>query len=88
MPGNEIGVEMAEEDMANVEIEPPCVRQILLHIALRIDDDSSGTLLVSDQIGGMSQAAQVILFEDHGNSTNYLLRFASATANSSLHPRP
>jgi hypothetical protein len=32
---------------------------------LGVDDDSGRTGLVSQQIGGVSEAAQIVLFQDH-----------------------
>src|ERR1017187_8188168 len=68
MAGDEIGVEVGEEDVADLEAEFFGVGQILLDVALRVDDDGSRTGLVSEQIGGVGEAAEVILFQDHRSS--------------------
>ncbi len=67
MAGDEVGVEMGEEDVADLEAERFGVGQVLLDVALGIDDDGGGTGLVSEQIRGVGQAAQVVLFQDHGD---------------------
>ncbi len=63
--GNEIGVEVAEKDVADLQPEFLGVDHVLLDVALRVDDDGGATGLVTEQIGGMGQAAQVILFQNH-----------------------
>ena len=45
--------------MADQEAKFLGVGQVLLDVALRIDDDGGRTGLVSEQIGGVGQAAQV-----------------------------
>ena len=65
MAGDEVGVKMGEEDVADLEAEFPGVGQVLLDIALGVDDDGGRAGLVSEQIRGVGQAAQVILFENH-----------------------
>ena len=65
MAGDEVGVEVGEEDVADLEPEFLGVGQVLLDVALRVDDDGGRTGLVSEQIGGVGQAAQVILFQNH-----------------------
>jgi hypothetical protein len=65
MAGDEIGVEMSEKDVANVEAEFFGVGQVLLNVALRVDHDAGGAGFVSEQIRGMGEAAQVVLFQNH-----------------------
>ena len=65
--GNEVGVEVAEKDMPDFEAEFFGVGQVLLDVALRVDDDGGRTGLVSEQIGGVGEAAQVVLFQNHGS---------------------
>jgi len=67
MAGNEVGVEMGEEDVADLKAECLGIVDVLLDIALGVDDDGGGTGLVSEQIGGVGQAAQVVLFQNHRN---------------------
>ena len=54
--------------MADLEAEFLGIGQVLLDIALGVDDDGGRTGLVSEQIGGVGQAAQVVLFQNHGSS--------------------
>ncbi len=43
------------------------VGQVLLDVALRVDDDSGRTGLISDQIRSVGKAAQIVLFQNHRN---------------------
>jgi imidazole glycerol phosphate synthase subunit HisF len=61
MAGHEVG----EEHVADLEAERPGVGQVLLDVALRIDDDGGRTGFVSDQIRSVRQAAQVVLLQKH-----------------------
>jgi hypothetical protein len=65
MPGDKVGVEMAEKDVADLEAQFLGVGQILLNIALGVNDDSGRTGLVALQIGGVGEAAQIELFQNH-----------------------
>ncbi len=65
MASHEVGVEVSEEDMADLEPQFFRVAQILLNIALGIDDDRGGAGFVAQQVGGVGEAAQIILFQDH-----------------------
>ncbi len=65
--GDEIGVEVGEENVADLQTKCFGVGQVLLDVALRVDDDGGGTGLVSEQIGCVGQAAQVVLFQNHRN---------------------
>ena len=60
-------MEVSEEDVADVQAEFIGVRQVLLDIALRVDDDRSRAGLVSDEIRRMREAAQIVLFQNHAN---------------------
>jgi hypothetical protein len=66
--GDEVGVKMREEDVANLEAEFFCIGQVLLDIALGVDDDGGRAGLVSEQIRSVGKAAQVILFQNHRNA--------------------
>ena len=63
--GDEIGVEVGEKDVADLEAEFLGVGEVLLDVALRIDDDRRRACLVAQQIGSMGQAAEIVLFENH-----------------------
>ena len=65
MAGDEVGVEVGQEDVADLQAEFLGVGEVLLDVALRVDDDGGRAGLVSEQIGGVGQAAQVILFQNH-----------------------
>lgn len=60
-------MEVSEELAAELEAERFGVDQLLLDIALRVDDNGSRTGLVSEQIGGVGRTAQVVLFQNHNN---------------------
>ena len=53
MTGNEVGVEVAEKDMADLESVFFGIIQVLLDVALGVDDDRGRTGLISEQIGGV-----------------------------------
>ena len=65
MPGDKVGMEMGQKDMADREAPSLRVHHVLLDIALRIDNDRGRAGLIPQQVGGMSQAAQIVLFENH-----------------------
>ncbi len=67
MAGHEIGVKVGQEDVADLQAEFLGIGQVLLDIALRVDDDRGRAGLVSDQIGSVCQATQIVLFQDHGS---------------------
>ena len=77
MAGDKVGVEMGEKDVADVEPQFLGVGQVLLNIALGVDDDRGRTGLVSQQIGGVGEAAQIVLFQNHGDF--YSLTFRSVS---------
>ncbi len=65
MAGDEVGMEVREEDVADVQAESVSVVDVLLDVALRVDDDGRVAGFVADEIGGVREAAEVVLFEDH-----------------------
>jgi hypothetical protein len=44
------------------------VLEIPRDVALRVDDDRPSGGLVTDQVGGVRQAAEEVLLEDHGDT--------------------
>ena len=50
MSGDEIGVEVGQEHVAYLQPQPPCVFQVLVDIALRIDNHPSMGLFLPDQV--------------------------------------
>ena len=77
MAGYEISMEMGEEYVSDLEAQFVCIGQVLLDIALRIDDDRRRTGLVSEQIRSVGKAAQVVLFENHGEVSLASFRLSS-----------
>ena len=71
MPGNKVGMEVGQKDVADVEAKSLRVRHVLFDITLRIDDDRRRAGLVPQQIRGMGQATQIVLFENHVFSSSF-----------------
>ena len=65
MAGDEVGVEVGEEDVADLEAEFFGVGEVLLDVALRVDDDGGAAGFVAEQVGGVGEAAEVVLFQNH-----------------------
>ena len=65
MPGDKIGVQMGKEYVLNFKPVLGCKGDVLVRIALRVDDGGRACGLVSNQIGSMRQARQIKLFENH-----------------------
>ena len=74
MAGDEVGVEVREEDVADLEAECVGVVEILLDVALRVDDDGGVAGFVAEKIRGVGEAAEVVLFQDHACSQGVLIR--------------
>ena len=62
--GDEIGMRMREKHMPDFEAPLSRIVQILLYVALRIDDRSHAGTFIGDHVRGMRQAAEIILLED------------------------
>ena len=65
MAGDEVRVEVRQENVANPNVEASRVAQVLVDVALRIDDGSRPALLVRDEVGGVREAAEVVLLDNH-----------------------
>ena len=65
MPGNEIGVEMRQEYVLDLERVLGGKGDVLVGVALRVNDGCRARLLVSDHVGSVRQARQIELLEDH-----------------------
>src|SRR3984957_14946183 len=66
VPGDEVRMEVGQKDVADREAELLSVYQVLLDIPLWVDHDPRSARLVPQQVGGMGQASEVVLFQDHG----------------------
>jgi hypothetical protein len=64
MAGNEIGVEMGEEDVADLERVLGGEGDVLVRVALRVNNGCRARRLVSDEVRGVRQARQIELLED------------------------
>jgi len=65
MSGDEVRMEMSQKYVTDLQAEFVGVGQVLLDVALRVDDHGGRAGLVSHQIGGVGKAAEIVLFEDH-----------------------
>ena len=65
MAGDEVGVKVGEEDVLDLEFILGGEGDVLIDVALRIDDRGNAGLFVTDEVGGVGEAAEVELFEDH-----------------------
>ena len=68
MAGDEVGVEMGEEDVLDLEFVFGGEGEVLIDVALRIDDGGFAGWFVADEVGGVGEAAEIELFEDHGRA--------------------
>ena len=76
---DEVCVEVCEEDVANLQAEFFGVVEVLLDVALRVDDDGGAAGFVAEEVGGVGETAQVVLFQDHVRSRRlaYSMRFGA-----------
>ncbi len=65
MAGDEVGVEVGEEDVADGEVEGGGVGEVLGDVALRVDNNGGLGGLVAEEVGGVREAAEIVLLEDH-----------------------
>ena len=65
MPGDEVGVEMRQKDVLDLEPVFGGKRDVLIRVPLRINDGCRACRLVSNQVGGVRQARQIELLKDH-----------------------
>ena len=71
MPGDKIGVEMSEKYVLDSEAVLGGKRDVLVSVALWINDSCRACRLVSNQVGGVRQARQIELLKDHGRSSPF-----------------
>ena len=63
--GHEVGVDVGEHNEFDAEVVLGGVRQIILDVAARIDDDGPSAALIGDEVGRLGQTVQIELFQDH-----------------------
>jgi len=78
MARDEVRVEVGQKDVADPAADPPRGLDIVVDVTLRVDDRRHAAALVGDEIGRVGQAAEVMLFEDHGPAPACPLRRRSA----------
>jgi hypothetical protein len=71
MAGDEVRVKVGEEDVADLEAKFLGIVQVLLDIALGVDDDGGRAGLISEQIRSVGEAAQVVRLRIIGISMVY-----------------
>src|SRR5687768_16063240 len=58
----EISVKMGEENVVNVKVVLDGVVEVLIDIALRVDDNGSSGRLIGNEVRCMCKTAKIILF--------------------------
>ena len=81
MTRHEVGMKVGQEDVANLERLAFGVLEILVDVALRVHDGRDAGRLVRDQVGGMGQTAEVVLFENHWSGWPLIHQLRSSRAN-------
>jgi hypothetical protein len=66
MAGDEIGVEVREEHVADPATPPLGVLEILIDVPLRVHDGRLAAVLIGDQVGSVGEAAEVVLVQYQG----------------------
>jgi len=66
MAGDEIGVQVGEEDVLDGEVVLGGEGEVLVDVALGINDDGGGGGFVADEIGRVGETGEVELMEDDG----------------------
>ncbi len=65
MAGDEVGVEVGQEHMADLAAGPFGRLQIATDVALRVHHRSNSAALVRDEVRRVGEAAEIVLVEDH-----------------------
>src|SRR5579872_2534995 len=86
MAGDEVGVEMGEEDVLDSEVVLGGEGDVLVDVALGVDDGAFAGLFVADEVGGVGQAGEVELFEDHADSSSVEQTKKKRTVGDSIRP--
>ncbi len=71
MTGDEVRVEVGQEHVGDPAAKGVRILDVLLDVALWIDDNRSAARLVGDQIARVREAAEVVLLEDHCHPGRY-----------------
>ncbi len=65
MPGDKIGVEVGQKNVPQGQPVLLRVFEVLVDIALRVDDEGGLGLHIPNQVRGVRQTSEVVLLEDH-----------------------
>ncbi len=65
--GEEVGVDVGLDDPLDRHVPLGDLLQVDVDVATRVDHDCPAGGLVADQVGGVREAGQVVLGEDHGS---------------------
>ena len=65
MTGEEVCVEVGQEHVTDFNAKAVRVSHVLVHVPLWIDDRRDAACLIGNQIRGMREVAEVVLFEVH-----------------------
>ena len=64
--GDKIGVHVGEENVADRQALRLSIGDVVVHVALRVDDDGGLRVVVTDEVGGVGETAEVVLLQQHG----------------------
>ena len=65
MPGQEVGVEVGEENPVDGHAQPGGLGKVVIDVPLGVDDRGRSRIGVRDQVRRMRQTPKIILFENH-----------------------
>src|SRR5262249_4225472 len=65
MAGDEVGVQVREEHVRDLQAVLVCEGEISIDVTLRIDDRRDPRLFVADEIRSVCQAVQIELMKNH-----------------------
>ncbi len=71
--GDEVGLNVGEHDQADADLVLVGQVQVLGDVTARVDDRCSPRLGVADQVGGLREAPQVEMLQDHDSSLRFRL---------------